>query len=60
MPRTLTLTEAADMLHVHVDTVSDLIRHQGNGAAAYPGRLCPFSTRCASTSGSRPQGGGLP
>lgn len=23
MPRTLTLTEAADMLKVHVDTVSD-------------------------------------
>lgn len=34
MPRTLTLTEAADMLKVHVDTVSDLIRHEGAADAA--------------------------
>lgn len=33
MPRTLTLAEAADMLKVHVDTVSDLIRHEGLPAA---------------------------
>lgn len=49
MPRTLTLTEAADMLKVHVDTVSDLIRRQGLPAArrprAYAGRTCPCISR---------------
>lgn len=35
MPRTLTLAEAADMLKVHVDTVSDLIRRQGLPAARF-------------------------
>ena len=35
MPRTLTLAEAADMLKVHVDTVSDLIRHENLPAARF-------------------------